>query len=336
MFVLFKDKGTMKRFFTFLLALLPFSLWAMDMAPQSKINQEEYSKEEALFTEVAPGIYAGQTKVGNETVYFGMEKLDEESINDWNNFGIQTNKFTTYSSGLLWFFSTASARSIKISFGEALQTQTGFTKEEYSLFTKKTDEAVQKNPNIPNAIAGIPLGVAGFLSSGEKNYYVVYASRKPVQGRFPFPKDIPSSISLKEYFGYYGDIIMCLGSWDHPPSRIYKNRGIFKNPLSFIIDGNKYPGLSLKLHGFSAVVASYIFRDKQYMVVKPIPFMTRILLGVKGWQRGDVFIYGKDLMDYTPDELEDVKEGKEPSTSNQEEPRFQIKIEALIKLYKGV
>lgn len=326
----------MKRLFTILLPLLPFSLWAMDIPHQPHTIQAENSQEEALFTEVAPDVYAGQTKVGNEIVYFGMEKLDEESMNDWNNFGIRTNSFTSYGSGLLWGFSTASARGVKIFFSEALQTSTGLTKEEYSLFVEKVDEAVQKNPNIPNAIAGIPVGVAGFLSSGSQDYYVVYASRRPVQGRFPFPKNLPSSISLKQYHRYYGDIIMCVGSWDHPPSNTYKNRGIFKNPLSFIIDGNKYPGLSLKLHGFSAVVASQIFQNKQYMAVKPIPSMTRILLGVNGWQRGDVFIYGKDLMDYRSDELEYIKEGIEPLTYNQDhdEPKFQIKIDALIKLYK--
>lgn len=323
----------MKRFFTLIMMLIPFSLLAMEPDTNQEENHEVASD---LFTEVAPGVYAGQAKVGNEIVYFGMEKVDAENEGDWFNYSRTTAIKTVKGRGAFWGLTAASARGMKQAFGENIQSATGFADEqEYLAFMEKVDQATRNNKKLPNVISGIEGGTAGFFPSSDENYYVVYASRKPVQGRFPFPKNLPSFISLKQYNEIYGDIIMSVGSRDNPASNYYVNRGIFKNPLSFIIDGNKYPGLSLKLHGFSAAVASHIFKNKDYMFVKPISSMTRVLLRVQGWQRGDVLIDSKDLMDYGDDELEVIKEREgETFYEGQGEPHFLIKIEALIRLYR--
>lgn len=111
----------------------------------------------------------------------------------------------------------------------------------------------------------------------------------------------------------------------------YTNRGIFKNPISFIEDGNKYPGLSMKLHGFSAVVVDQFSKDKQYMSVAPAPAMRALIVKVPGWQRGDLIIDDKDFLDFSPEELDKYK----TLEVFPREPSFKIKIEALIRLYKG-
>lgn len=62
----------------------------------------------------------------------------------------------------------------------------------------KLDAAVQANKNIVDAIRGIPVGIAGFQINSDGNTYVVYSSKKPVTGRFPFPADLPQWIPLKK------------------------------------------------------------------------------------------------------------------------------------------
>lgn len=326
-----KRSVLMRSLFTFIMVITPISLLAMNgpVSPPIEATSD-------LFKEVAPGVYAGQTKVGNEIVYFGMERLDQENLENWNKYKTNTRYKTQEGRGIFHVLALQCIEKIFPPFIK-MQQRTGFADEtEYLAYRNKVCEAVDKNANIPAAIAGIPGGIMGFMPDDTGDYYVVYASRKPINGRFPFAKDIPSSISLTQYYSFYQDILMSVGSENEKSTNKYENRGIFKNPISFIEDGDKYPGLSLKLHGFSAAVASHIFKNKQYMFVIPVPAMTRVLLGVKGWQRGDFLIDDKDLNDYSPGELEAIKIRSGPPISvGVGEPRIHIKIDALMKLYSG-
>lgn len=298
--------------------------------PSQEKRDDEMSGE--LVKEVAPGVYAGQTQVGNETVYFGMEKIDDVNIEQWDKYKRQAEKLTTKNGGLLTNWSIFHKQNIRPPFSERIQKRTGFSDEnEYAHFMDKLDAVVDANQNIVGLLIGIPTGIAGFNIKADGNSYVVYASKKPVTGRFPFPVELPIEISLKKFYEYFGDILMIVKSEVKPDADSYANRGIFKNPISFIEDGNKYPGLSMKLHGFSAAVVHHIFKNKQYMSVAPAPAMRSIIVKMPGWQRGDLIIDGKDILDFSPEELEKFK-SLEPFAR---EPGFHIKLEALIRLYKG-
>lgn len=76
----------MKMIIVLLITVLTHAGFTMDLPSiETPPSQEGYSDDMSgeIVKEVAPGVYAGQTKVGNEIVYFGMEKIDELNIENW-------------------------------------------------------------------------------------------------------------------------------------------------------------------------------------------------------------------------------------------------------------
>lgn len=325
----------MKAFFLSLIVFLSFSGHSMEVPQKQILPPHEIDSSDIttqFFGEVAPGVYAGQTKVGHEIVYFGMERVDRYNVDNWDKYKNCTQRLTANSRGILAVWPSIIPEIREVPFGDLKQV-TGFTDESELLdFLDKLEKVVHENKNVIVALQKIPTGLAGFYIEDDGNFYVVYASKKPVTGRFPFPDNLPSSLPLKKYYEYFGDLLMVVRSQIKPDEDSYGNRGIFKNPISFIEDGNKYPGLSLKLHGFSAVVAQYISKDKQYMDVEPAPAMRRILVMNKDWKPGDLMIDGRDFFDYSQEELNKFKDLRVVMAL---EPQFHIKIEALIRLFKG-
>ena len=116
------------------------------------------------------------------------------------------------------------------------------------------------------------------------------------------------------------DILIVVGS-DFSNEEYFHNRGIFRNPY-WILE-NKYAGLSMLLHGFSAVVAQEYFPSIKCMHVIPVGSMQSILC--KELKLGDGHIVKStgdvDISScvYNPDDPEgDLNV---------------IKIEALIKIF---
>ena len=68
------------------------------------------------------------------------------------------------------------------------------------------------------------------------------------------------------------------------------------------------------------------------MDVEPAPAMRRILVMNKDWKPGDLMIDGRDFFDYNEEELNKLKDLRVVMAL---EPQFRIKIEALIKIFKG-
>ncbi len=295
--------------------------------------------------EVAPGVYAGQAKVGNEIVYFGMEKIDADNKGPWIKYARMARNISE-GNLIRWLKdSYLNLRRQKVGFMYNADIEfSGFTNEEYNRYLDKIDEVVknsnivivdgEKLPSVINALKGLHMGVRGFSTRTDGNNYVIYASKKPVKGKYPFPnlpKDLTLPMTLKQHYHSFGDILMSVGSEYIAGSASYENRGIFKNPISFIEDGSKYPGLSMKLHGFSGAVIQYISKDARYMEVRPVPAMARIIINTKGWNQGDILINNKDVLEYTPEDLEKSVSG---AIGYPIEPHFKIKIEALISLFK--
>jgi hypothetical protein len=327
-----------KAFYIFLFALASYPLHAMNEQNPGPTHSHIISN---TVKEVEPGVYAGQARVGNEIVYFGMEKVDEHNKKFWDIYKNKTRYLTQEGRGI--FSSWAKAihdGHQQFPYSEEIAQRTGFSEKEYTDFWNKLAHAVKssrvvKGPHstalsIINAFDGIPSGIAGFQIDTSGNFYVLYASRKPVTGHFPFPQELPDFINLKQYYEYFENIIMIVRSDIESGKSSYDNRGIFKNPISFIEDGNKYPGLSMKLHAFSAVVAHLISKGILELSVSPVASMRAIIMKTKGWQKGDVIVNGKDILDFTPEEKE-----KFESSEQMEEPNFRIKVEALIRMFEG-
>jgi len=218
-----------------------------------------------------------------------MEKVDSENKVWWDKYKDISKRLTDRDRGIMSVWSRLKGKRTSY---DLIKDVTGFTEDEYVKFMDKLDEVVRNSksvecmpgaflPSVACALLGVPAGVVGFQISDDGNNYVVYASKKTVMGRYAFPKDMPAFISLKKYYDYFKDIIMIVRSEFKPGDISYNNRGIFKNPISFIEDGDKYPGLSMKLHGFSAAAIHHIAKNAQYMTVNPIAAMRGIIMKTK-------------------------------------------------------
>ncbi len=229
----------------------------------------------ASVTKVAEGVYAGQgTASSGEIVYFGMELVDSSNIVGWERYVTHAKFMTADSSGKILVYSMRSEPGLRSPYSEGIKEDSGFTEEEYTSYMDNLYNKGFYKPEKYAGLRGVPSGAAGFYIEDDGNYYVVYASKKPVTGKFNFPKT-EEFIRLKDFNRIYDDILMSVRSSDSPGTDSYSNRGILRNPKSFIDGG--YAGLALKLHGFSAAVAKQIFKDKKFMVVSPTEVMQKIL-----------------------------------------------------------
>ncbi len=269
----------------------------MDQIPTIKPTDE-------LVQEVAPGIYAGQKKIGEEIVYFGVERVESDNELKWRQYaGCSDLIGGSARGGLLKVLALSSKLGVWILF-DKVKDVTGFNEQEYIEYMNKLDAVIHSRPSVVDALEGVGEGVAGFSLSFDGHHYVVYASKKPITGRFVFIENAEKCFPLKDFYESYGNLLKSVRLQDNPDTNRYSNRGIFRNPISFIEDGSKYPRISMKLHGFSAVFAKKFLKGKEYMTVRPVISMRKILLDIKGWQRGEVLINKKDLFDHSPEELD--------------------------------
>jgi len=111
----------------------------------------------------------------------------------------------------------------------------------------------------------------GFTGKGLKadgNEYIVYASRKKVEGPYNFlhqQNELRDSPSLRQYNENYNDLLMVSLFRDHPDSPVYENKGIFRMPKS-LVEGS-YKHISMSLLGFAANVFKNINGTNKYMMM---------------------------------------------------------------------
>ena len=179
-----------------------------------------------------------------------MEEINENNYENWEKFfGVEGHqkKITDMKaySPLQWAKKNCDNPEQK--FNQGFIDFTGMSMVEYTSFINKLADL--KEANKLGGLENIGSGFVGFQL--DKGNYIVYASDKPITGKFKvFPED---KINLKQYFDHYGSIIMLMSSGDIPDSPLYWNRGIFRMPKSFI-DQN-YKGISMDMHRFTALVA---------------------------------------------------------------------------------
>ena len=134
--------------------------------------------------------------------------------------------------------------------------------------------------------SGVRAGIAGMsqvLSSFclNRKVFMVYASHVPIEK--PHINDEEINISNgKDYHTFFGHIIMSFVFITNDTAPTVTHYGIFRNPVSFLDPEEKYRGLSMKLHGFGAIVALTHFRNKKYMITSPLPSMIQIFVKYLG------------------------------------------------------
>lgn len=239
--------------------------------------------------QVCDGLYtATASSSKGEIFYLGMERLDSKSRKKWKSYQNISYIFAfQHNNPLLHFFEVPTPGKIE----EMTKSK------EFSL---REETASHYFTNVWNRIQGDEKkmrafhdrsGVGAFLTEKEDDY-VVYASKREIKGPLSFPEETGFSLvpdekgekkfTLQEILDFSHPIIMSVGVLLSEDEAVYRNRGIFRNPISFIEGG--YEGISLDLHAFSGKV----FRDmlnpqspenkKDYMVVAPAPVMHSILV----------------------------------------------------------
>jgi hypothetical protein len=245
----------------------------MEAESPSTKRRSSIPSEESKVVKIMDGVYAGQgIAPSGENIYFGMELVDEANLPKWVYYKRQTQRMTEEGRGLMHGLAQLSLEKVK-QFG--LQKRIGYTDAELIDYMNIVEREQQRNPVLKNAVRGVYAGTLGFIPQADGNHYVAYISKKPITGRLPFlGQPQTDDVEVKTYNEIYADILMSVGVLDGPASA-YENRGIFRNPASFLSGG--YKNMSLKLHGFTAAVMSEFFDDKKYFFVKPVKSMHTIL-----------------------------------------------------------
>lgn len=158
---------------------------------------------------------------------------------------------------------------------DSILEASGFNQEEYHdfLYFLIQHGFVNGSPKLKTLIACEAGIIANIMTTCHESY-AIFASKTPDFSIQNVPASHTTIVKLKDFIHYYGDLIMTVGS-DFSTTREYRNRGIFRNPMSVI--ENKHKGISMILHGFSAAVAQKFFPAKEIMCVTPIGSMQAII-----------------------------------------------------------
>jgi len=239
---------------TFLLTILSISISAMDDDPLiERIPGKVFTCE-------------GLAKSG-EKVYFGIEFIDDKNFKEWTLYREVSEKF------LVNYVSPSF--NLSEEYREDFFPQSGFdSKEEYGEFCDKLIQNTSgvTSDSIYKKETGYKSAIGAFGFDKDAGYYVAYVSKKPIVGYFDHPK--PEKVqTFKGYHEGYQSLLMCVRCQDVPNTKVFNNRGIFKGLIS-CYDLN-YSGLSMKLHGFTALVFEKL--GKTHMSVAALPSMYQIM-----------------------------------------------------------
>lgn len=265
-------------------------------------------------------------------VHFGREKVTKENMIWWKKYAQITSRLLD-DRGLLYSWPLVFKNGEEISH-EQVKHVTGFTEDEHNSFMIQFKSYTQENilevRNNRGTVKQCAAGICGFQNDeikGDNNFYIAYASKKPITGEFFSHNKYPDCFAsfadnksyLKQYIESFKDLLMVMSFKSDLPNS-YTIPGIFKNPISCIQDGKKYDDLFMKLLAYSAVVN----QDKKFMNINPVYFEFDILVNVNGWNPGDFRIKEKDFCKYTTKKLNNVR---------WQNPNCQIKTSSLARLF---
>ncbi|HEV2524183.1 MAG TPA: hypothetical protein VGU44_03525, partial [Gammaproteobacteria bacterium] len=308
------------------------------MATKTEEMELKHHIEQNAFYEICEeGVFSGSTQCNGAPVFFGMERINTEAdVKNWEAYVRHALEVEQ----LYQYLAEAVKENKEISLEDV--TQDGYSMQDLTGFSPKSEKdckafqdyllsfkaLAQNNEKALRIGTRISVGASAFSVIINIGSYVVYASKKKVSGKYLFPEKCDSMPPLFALQTYFNDLIMTVGSKDSGKyeNTSFENRGIFRNPVTCFYDRDKFPGLSLKLHGFSACVRKSFARE-EYMYVSAAYSMARILVNFDGWQKGDFILKGKDFLECTPAEKTLVCGW---------DTQCLIKIDALIRIFQGI
>ncbi len=211
-------------------------------------------------------------------IYFGFEKIDESNVLFWKNYRYKAGTLASCLKMLPKFIQTGQLKKARGLKEEVLQ----YSDAEYEQFLNYIKNSPKNVGDYEdNLIRQYFTGVAGGFGGmdlGDTNprnrlYYVIYASSQPIRRRY-VNSDYDKNMSFEANFG---KIIMSMTGITAPKVPTTTHTGIARNPMDFFKTDKKYAGISMKLHGFGAVIWKTKFKDKKFMITKPLESMADIL-----------------------------------------------------------
>ncbi|MEI7494501.1 MAG: hypothetical protein WCJ92_07910 [Alphaproteobacteria bacterium] len=223
---------------------------------------------------------ASLTLPTGEIAYFGIERItNTDRKNRWSYYATNTRDCFSAS-----FFSTENLVNIVTKYF----TDEDFAKSFEELVEGEEETHVARREKMLRVLGGCESGVRGMCC--EKENYITYISKKPITGFCNLPESNTQTISLDEYILKYDHIIMSVsvfgiddGYCDNLIEQYYQHCGIFRNPMSML--RNDYPGVSLLLHAFPALVFPEHYK---YMIVNPNDNYKMIELLMKAFDENDM------------------------------------------------
>ena len=237
---------------------------------------------------IAPGVFIGRatTKAG-EPIYLRMELIIEENKLYWQQYKIHSTMMAADNSrSVLGYLATKSTKitesdgSIRYEYNgpisESILKYIGFDEAELNEFICYLGkQGFIGNEQAQRVLLANSAGSNHMALLENDQRYVVYVTQTPdfsILSKKPYVYG--EILSLKEYITQYRELLMCVGS-DFSGIEVFRNRGIFRNPIS-VID-HTYKGISMVLHAFSGAVAKKYFPEKKEMQVRPVGAMELIL-----------------------------------------------------------
>lgn len=298
------------------------------MEESSTISPQNMSKDQVL-RELAGkvkklkdyDIYVGAGySAAGEPMFFGMQKLDSQSTQGWQDTQVWINYAgSLFIEGLGGEALVRNLESLNLHCdNQALRQE---FKEKGALYDIELMDIMCPNKEkLAKVLRGSKSGILGFdemikRAKGQNNIYVAYVSTEPIVGPFKSKKQsFKKGISpYKKFEEKYPDIIISVGvemgvkkfvSYENKLlsntlAKWTEHRGIFKNPF-YEIRG-KYKNISMMLHGWASAVEKQIF-NKIYVMIYPTSDAAGLLH--RNVKPGDMYIgVDKEAYPYKDEEL---------------------------------
>jgi len=222
---------------------------------------------------IQDGVFGATFNKDEETLFLRMVLLTEQNEKCWTLFKRTNCWLANENSGPLSGLVTLAGKENYPKY-EQVKEVTGFTEEEYTTFTEKAIKLKNKtNGKIVNILKANSVGsnhMCTWFEPGKLNY-IVYVTKNP---NFSIQNVDMKEKNIKNFIESYSDILISVGS-DFSNEHNFHNRGISRNP-HWVLE-EKFSGLSMDLHGFTAAVADKFFPKMTHMLVKPVGSMQCII-----------------------------------------------------------
>lgn len=237
---------------------------------------------------ISEGIYGMSFQKDGETLHLRMEQLTKATSQCWKHYQNYSKFVASGSCDVLSNLVKLIGKG-KVPDYKKVQDVTGFTEAEYEAFVEKARISQEKTDGkIGEVLAKTSHGSNHMHTSysEEEDNYIIYVTKNPdfsIETADKVARE--TELTLKNFIEAYEDLLITVGT-DFTKNSSFYTRGISRNP-HWIFE-QKYSGLSMLLHGFSALVAQTFYPHKKEMQVKPLSSMQNII--AKKVQPGEGYV----------------------------------------------